>query len=165
MTEDIEALDVGANAMDDAMDIDSETDANEVYLSEGDTMVFPCTIRYIDLTILNLEYLDRVPHLMLIRDKWRTMVDIFNGREKGIWGGAAFAGQPGIGGYCDYSWSRTSNQRIPLFRQDLYAVLHPYPLRYPQPANSVWGGLCASSVPLRNKPSSAVSVVAEELTG
>jgi len=84
VTEDIEALDVGANAMDDAMDIDSETDANEVYLSEGDTMVFPCTIRYIDLTILNLEYLDRVPHLMLIRDKWRTMVDIFNGREKGI---------------------------------------------------------------------------------
>lgn len=103
VTEDIEALDIGSNAMDDDMDIDAETYSDEAYLSEGDTPVFPCTIRYIDLTILNLEHLDRVPHLMLIRDEWRTMVDVFNGRKKGNRGGAAFTGQPGIGGYCDYS--------------------------------------------------------------
>jgi hypothetical protein len=107
VTEDIEALDVDANATDDAMDIDAETDADidadEAYLSEGVNAVFPCTIRYIDLTFLNLEHLHRVPHLMLIRDEWRTMVDIFNERERGIRGGATFSGQPGIGGYCDYS--------------------------------------------------------------
>ena len=66
VTEDIEALDVGANAMDNAMDINAEIDADEAYLSAGDTAVFPRTIQYIDLTILNLEHLYCVPHLMLI---------------------------------------------------------------------------------------------------
>jgi hypothetical protein len=100
---DIETLDVdaiGNDTMDDAMDIDAVPAA---YLSEGRTAVFPCTIRYIDLTILKLEYLSRVPHMIFIRDEWRTMIDFFNKRKKGIRGSAAFTGQPGIGGHRNYS--------------------------------------------------------------
>jgi hypothetical protein len=94
---DIETLDVGTDTMDDAMDIDTDPDssnlsiaADPAYLSEGRTAVFPCTIRYIDSTILKLEYLSRVPHMIFIRDEWRIMVDLFNKREKGVRGGAAF---------------------------------------------------------------------------
>jgi hypothetical protein len=110
---DIETLDVDAvdtDTMDNAVDIDADPDssnlslaADAAYLSEGRIAVFPCTIRYIDLTILKLEYLSRVPHMIFIRDEWRTMIDLFNKREKGIRGGAAFTGQPGIGGHRKYS--------------------------------------------------------------
>jgi len=69
---DIEAFDVdavGTDTMDYAMDIDADPDsstlsiaADPAYLSEGRSAVFPCTFRYIDLTILKLEYLSRATH-------------------------------------------------------------------------------------------------------
>jgi hypothetical protein len=87
-----------------SMDLDANPDscnplyvADATFLSEGPDAVFPCTIRYMDLTVLKLDKLTRVPHMMLIRDEWRTMVDIFNEREKGTLGGAIFTGQSGIG--------------------------------------------------------------------
>jgi hypothetical protein len=101
---------VDTDTMDNAVDINADPDssnlslaADAAHLSEGRIAVFPCTIRYIDLTILKLEYLSRVPHMIFIRDEWRTMIDLFNKREKGIRGGAAFTGQPGIGGHRKYS--------------------------------------------------------------
>ena len=95
------------DAVDDAMDVDPDhdstihpyvTDAN--YLSKGPNAIFPITIQYMDLTVLKLEHLIRVPHLMLVRGEWTTLVDIFNKREEGIRGGAIFTGQPGIGKHC-----------------------------------------------------------------
>ncbi|KIM91762.1 hypothetical protein PILCRDRAFT_138705 [Piloderma croceum F 1598] len=105
---DTAALDVGADVIGNTMDIDTNHDSSgfsdiitdQAYLSEDLTAIFPYTIRYIDLTILHLEHLYRVPHLMFIRDEWRTMVNIFNRRKKGIHGGAAFTGQPGTGKTC-----------------------------------------------------------------
>ena len=86
---------------DDAMDIDAAPDstiaADMAYLSEGSTPVFSCSIRYMDLTFLQLERRGRVPHLLLIRDDWGVMIDLFNKREQGIEGGTVFTGQPGIG--------------------------------------------------------------------
>ena len=44
-------------------------DADE--LCGGSVTLFPCLIRYMDLTILKLTYLSRVPNLMFIRDEWK----------------------------------------------------------------------------------------------
>ena len=67
------------------------------YLSTGDTAIFPCTIRYIDLVTLGLKHFTRTPQLIFLREEWGNMVNLFNKREKGIRGGAVFTGQPGIG--------------------------------------------------------------------
>ena len=85
---------VGADAMNDAMDIDVD---DVTYLLEGSTAIFPCTIQYTDLTFLKLKHLNHVPHLTLIHDEWRTVVHIFNKRRRGIQGSTAFTGQPGTG--------------------------------------------------------------------
>jgi hypothetical protein len=90
------------------LDVGVEPDPNSpsyyapdaAFLSEGSAAVLPCTIRFMDLTVLKLEHLIRVPHVMLIRDDWRAVVDIFNERRKGILGSAAITGQPGIGKTC-----------------------------------------------------------------
>jgi len=99
--------DAGA-AMDTDMDIDPNpvssiepyinTDA--IYLSTGARGVFPCTIRYMDLTGLGLKYPIRIPQLTLLRNEWGNMVDIFNKRREGVRGSAVFTGQPGIGEHC-----------------------------------------------------------------
>jgi hypothetical protein len=83
---------------DDSMDVDSTEDLDDAAkLSKGPTAVFPCVIRYMDLTAAGLRHLRRVPKLMLIRDEWQTMMDIINNRVKGVDGGAIITGQPGIG--------------------------------------------------------------------
>jgi hypothetical protein len=151
---DIQPLDIGAepdhtdDVHTDAMDADfgvepnpnSPTyyDTNAAFLSDGSAAVLPCTIRYMDLTVLKLKHLTRVPHVMLIRDDWEAVVDIFNRRQKGILGSAAITGQPGIGEHCYYSWPPIFNQRN-FRRQNLPAVLHPYLLHHPSPANRVSG--------------------------
>jgi hypothetical protein len=61
-------------------------------LSRGSNAVFPCTIRYMDLTFLNLEFFDRVSQILLIRDEWDAVVDIFNERTTGKHGSAIFPG-------------------------------------------------------------------------
>ena len=85
----------------DLMNADTNRDSyiyvDAAYLSKGITAILPCTFQYMDLTPLQLEHLIRVPHVMLLRNEWSNMVDIFNQREKGIQGGAVFTGQPGIG--------------------------------------------------------------------
>ena len=102
---------IGTDAVDtnplDAVDADfgvepdpnspSYYDTNMAFLSDGSATVLPCTIRYMDLTILKLKKFTRVPQVMLIRDDWEAVVDIFNSREKGILGSAVIMGQPGIG--------------------------------------------------------------------
>jgi hypothetical protein len=113
-------------------------DTNAAFLSDGSAAVLPCTIRYMDLTVLKLKHLTHVPHLMLIRDDWEAVVDIFNRRQKGILGSAAITGQPGIGEHHYRSWP-IFNQRTNFRRQHLPAVLHSYPLHYSSPANRVSG--------------------------
>ena len=126
-TVDTKLLDVGAepdhtnNVHTDATDADFGVEpnpnrrlyyaANAAFLSDGSAAVLPCTIRYMDLTVLKLKHLTHVPHVMLIRDDWKTVVDIFNEREKGILGSAAITGQPGIGEHRYCSWPPIFNQR------------------------------------------------------
>ena len=67
MMVDIKTLDVdamGTDNMDNTMDIDANPDSTKhsiptdmAYISEGHNAVFPCTIWYMDLTILKLKYL------------------------------------------------------------------------------------------------------------
>ncbi|KAM6494870.1 hypothetical protein JOM56_009493 [Amanita muscaria] len=64
-----------------------------VSLSTGTTATFPCTIQYMDLTVLKLVNSIRVPQLTLLRKEWGNMVDIFNEREKGTKGSAVFTGK------------------------------------------------------------------------
>ncbi|KIL56102.1 hypothetical protein M378DRAFT_53335, partial [Amanita muscaria Koide BX008] len=90
---------------DDAMDIDPNhgyADSHTDHLSNEATAIFPYTIRYVDLTLLNLKMELRVPLLMLFRNEWGSMIDIFNTRThlKGIRGSAFLTGQPGIGKTC-----------------------------------------------------------------
>ena len=76
----------------------TDVDEDATHLSTGDTAIFPCTIRYMDLRVLELtNFSTRIPQLMFLRKEWDNMVDIFNRREKGIRGSAVFTGQPGIG--------------------------------------------------------------------
>jgi hypothetical protein len=129
---------------DDTMDIDpdpssscsSHIDTDVAHLSNETTAIFPCTIQYMDLTVLKLENSIRVPQLMLFRNEWGSMIDIFNEREKGMRGSAVFAGQPGIGEH-HYSYLiASSNQRT---RKNMLVVFHPYPVHHSRPANRVSG--------------------------
>lgn len=99
---------IDATAMDtDAMELGSESDpyspsyiaADAASLSEGSSAILPCTIQYMDLTILELKRPSRIPKMVLIRDEWMTMVDIFNKKQKGVLGSAVYTGQSGIGEY------------------------------------------------------------------
>jgi hypothetical protein len=101
-----------AVALMDAMNINADAnsdpscryiEADAASLSKGSNAIFPCTIQYMDFSFLCLEDTGRYEALMLIRDEWRIMVDIFNERKLGIRGGAIFSGQPGIGEYRYYS--------------------------------------------------------------
>jgi hypothetical protein len=90
------------DGMDDAMGVDccANPGSHSYIASDAVTRTpaaFPCTIWYLDLIELKLEHFTRVPHLMLIRNEWSDVIDIFNKRQKGIYGGAVFTGQPGIG--------------------------------------------------------------------
>jgi hypothetical protein len=83
-------------------EVDDEDDNSYIYkdaaiLSNGPTAVLPCTIRYMDLTCLNLQYFTRVSRVLLIRDEWDAVVDIFNKREIGIEGSVLWTGQEGTG--------------------------------------------------------------------
>ena len=82
---------------DAAMVIDSDHSSRDTHLPDEPTAIFPYTIRYVDLTFLQSKRELRIPRLMLFRDEWGTMIDIFNKRKKGKNGSALFSGQPGIG--------------------------------------------------------------------
>jgi hypothetical protein len=66
-------------------------------MSELPSGTFPCTIQYLDLNILSLKNLPRVPTLMLIRSDWKHMMDRVCNRQKSIEGTIVVTGQPGIG--------------------------------------------------------------------
>ena len=85
---DDEADDEADAVADDAMDIDP--DPHMADLSNETKAIFPCTIRYLDLTGLELEEDLLVPQLMLFRNEWDSMIDIFNKRTNGIRGSAVF---------------------------------------------------------------------------
>ncbi|KAF8330494.1 hypothetical protein F5887DRAFT_1000167 [Amanita rubescens] len=85
---------------DAAMVIDSDHCSGDTHLPNEATGIFPYTIRYVDLTVLQSKKKLRVPRLMLFRNEWNTMIDIFNKRKKGKNGSALFSGQPGIGKTC-----------------------------------------------------------------
>ena len=77
---------------DDAMDTDPDhcssdhVDPHMAHLSNEAKAIFPYTIRYVDLTVLKLKKGLRVPQLILFRNEWGSMIDIFNKRERGIEG-------------------------------------------------------------------------------
>jgi hypothetical protein len=89
-------------------DEDSEGEVNDKYIDQDATTlshtIFPCTIRYMDLTCLNLRHFNRVSQVLLIRDEWDAVVDIFNKRKTGIQGSALLTGQPGTGKYYYGPW-------------------------------------------------------------
>ena len=117
---------------DDAtMAIDSDT-----HLPNEATAIFPYTIRYVDLTVLQSKEELRVPRLMLFRNEWGTMIDIFNKRKKGICGSALFSGQPGIGEHHYWYLTVTSNQ---ITREDMHAAFNPHPLHHSCPASRLSG--------------------------
>ena len=75
----------------------SYIDEDAAVLSHGPTPVLPCTIRYMDLICLKLQHFKRVPDVLLIRDEWDAVIDIFNKRKIGTQGSALWTGQSGIG--------------------------------------------------------------------
>ncbi|KAF8346217.1 hypothetical protein F5887DRAFT_1073864 [Amanita rubescens] len=102
---------------DNAMDIDPghssscHVDPHVADLSNEAKAIFPYTIRYLDLTGLGLGEDLLVPQLMLFRNEWDIMIDIFNDRTNGIRGSAVFTGQPGIGEHYYWYLIITSNQQ------------------------------------------------------
>ena len=59
--------------------------------------LFPYKLKYMDLTMLHLPHLHRVPWLMHIRDDWATLTHELEARKPGISGSLLITGQPGIG--------------------------------------------------------------------
>jgi hypothetical protein len=136
--------------LDDTMDVDADAEAGPVpqpanspgyiitdakELSTGSTAVLPCTIRYMDLTTLNLKESLPVKRLTLIRDEWNIMIDLFNGRKRGVRGSAIFTGSPGIGEY--YHLRTRARQLTDHRRQNLPSVLYLNPLPHQRPAGRV----------------------------
>jgi hypothetical protein len=64
---------------------------------EAPPMIFPCTIQYLDLTVLAMKRKPRVPTLMLIRSEWISMMEMIKERPRRMDGSAIVTGQPGIG--------------------------------------------------------------------
>lgn len=90
------------NAVADGAITGRHVDPHMADLSNEAKVSFPYTIRYLDLTGLELKQDFLVPHLMLFRNEWDDMIDIFNKRTNDIQGSAVFTGQPGI---CEhYYW-------------------------------------------------------------
>ena len=94
-----DAAAVHANAMDVVSDPDSYIDEDAIYLSTGDTAIFPCTVRYVDKGAFELTHFTRIPELILFRNEWGYMVDIFNKRKKGI-RGVSLQVNPAFGECC-----------------------------------------------------------------
>ena len=136
MDTDSDAMDIDPNS---ASSIESYINDDATYLSTGVTGVFPCTIRYMDLTSLGLKNRIRIPHLTLLRNEWGNMVDIFNKREVGTEGSAVFTGQPGIGEHCQCVKLILPTDGLMFRRQNLPTVLHSRPLSHSRPANCVSG--------------------------
>lgn len=77
---------------DDRVDIDPDHYLSD--LSNEATAIFPYSIRYVDLTVLKSKTTGlRVPQLMLFRNEWGSIIDIFNKRERGMRGSAVFTGR------------------------------------------------------------------------
>ena len=140
----IDAPTMHADTMDVVPDPDSYIEEDANYLSTGDAAIFPCTIRYMDLRVLELTHFTRIPELILLRNEWGNMVDIFNKRKKGIGGSAVFTGQPGIGEYCYCFKLVLPTNRLNFERQNLLTVLYSNPLPHSRPAFrlSRYGGRC-----------------------
>jgi hypothetical protein len=58
---------------------------------------FPYKLKCMDLTMLHLPHLMRVPSLMLIRDEWVTLSGVLEARRPNLLGSVVITGQPGIG--------------------------------------------------------------------
>ena len=125
---------------DDAMDIDPNHGycCHMHHLLKEANAIFPYTVRYVDLTVLDLKTNLRVPLLMLFRNEWGSMIDIFNERKhlKGIRGSAVFTGQPGIGKHHYWHLTVSSDQRT---RKNVPVVFRPHPLYDSRPAIRVSG--------------------------
>ena len=80
---------------DDVMDDDDDAAIDsDSYLPNEATAIFPYSIRYVDLTVLKSKTTGlRVPQLMLFRNEWGSIIDIFNKRERGMRGSAVFTGR------------------------------------------------------------------------
>ena len=111
-------------------------DPHMVDLSNEAKAICPYTIRYLDVTDLELEEDLLVPKLMLFRNEWNSTIDIFNKRTNGRRGSAVFTGQPGIGEHYYWYLIISSNQHT---REDMHVVFHPYSLYHSPPANCVSG--------------------------
>jgi hypothetical protein len=60
-------------------------------------VMFPCKVRYMDLSVLKVHHRLRVPWMVQIQDEWRAVSDILDHRPKGLDGSVIVMGQPGIG--------------------------------------------------------------------
>lgn len=61
--------------------------------------MFPCRMRYMDLSALQMNFSMRIPEMILIRDEWAAITDVLASREDGINGSVLITGQPGMGKY------------------------------------------------------------------
>jgi len=106
------------NVEDESENVDEDDksyiDEDAAFLSRGPAPVLPCTIRYMDLTCLNLKHFYRVSQVLLIRDKWDAVVDIFNKKERGKGGSAIWRGEPGTGKQHYSPWIQRLIQRLRL---------------------------------------------------
>jgi hypothetical protein len=59
--------------------------------------MFPVQLRFMDLSVLDMESELRVPAIMLIRDEWYSITGIIKDRLKGRGWSVIITGQPGIG--------------------------------------------------------------------
>ena len=80
----------------------STSPTDDYNIADADTLLvqmFPCELRYMDLSVLQLCQKLRVPWMVKIRDEWRAVSDYLDHRPTGDCGSTIVTGQPGIGKY------------------------------------------------------------------
>jgi hypothetical protein len=130
--------DEDSESEDDNGDDETYIEKDCAALTSGPSTIFSCTIRYMDLTSLDLQHFHRVSQVLLIRDEWDAVVDICNKRKMGLPGSAILTGQPGTGKHYYRSWISACKLITPC-RQDGPSVLHSYHLPHPGTADCVSG--------------------------
>jgi hypothetical protein len=75
----------------------SPTDHSIANARVGPATMFPCQLKYMDLSVLKLNCTLRVPSMVQIRDEWRAVSDCLDDHPKGRPGSGIITGQPGVG--------------------------------------------------------------------
>ena len=101
--------------------------------------IFPCNLKYMDLSFLHIESKIRVSETIMIRNEWYDITKLLGDRPKGLKGSVLITGQPGIGENTSYLLNQCPHQCLFLLRENMLFVLPPSPAHHQRSADCISG--------------------------